>query len=417
MNNSREDNIVVQLSKADSSVSVIPLSIRNTGLSEGLPTVWISTHRLLSTQHLDTDGTRWSHTQNTCFTVAGRHSQTCCAFTVCQNTKFFVCVCVCVNACIPTHKHSFLLLVVYSYTTSKQTGKKTWSSWKQFSSVEAMFIIIFNMIVYKYVSFTVNITQFSSHMLYIYGLANRVHNKHGCPEAWGIKGSKWWSSLRVRGAYVQPDHASRLPQAQSFTLIDPAPPTSWFHPTSLIDSQSRPRRWEAWLALIEPTASQRVTQRGRRVGWGSLFPGPITPAQKIISGEACTAGMEAIETHSLQEEIKATSAAALTSLWNCGKNKVGSVCFGVCRRQGGAVRYVCVCVCRELSRKNQYLSHTLRILIVKARICFTSIKFKPATCCVSIHTEHFCCCDPRGRAPRHFTTLERRAKMTWRSFF
>lgn len=62
MNNSREDNIVVQLSTADSSVSVIPLSIRNTGLSEGLPTVWLSTHRLLSTQHLDTDGTCWSHT-------------------------------------------------------------------------------------------------------------------------------------------------------------------------------------------------------------------------------------------------------------------------------------------------------------------------------------------------------------------
>lgn len=55
MNNSREDNIVVELSTADSSVSVIPLSIRNTGLSEGLPTVWLSTQPALYT----TSGHRW----------------------------------------------------------------------------------------------------------------------------------------------------------------------------------------------------------------------------------------------------------------------------------------------------------------------------------------------------------------------
>lgn len=109
------------------------------------------------------------------------------------------------------------------------------------------------------------------------------------------------------------------------------------------------------------------------MGWGSLFPGPITPVQKIISGEACTAGVEAIETHSLQEEIKATSAAALTSQWNCGKNKVGrcwSVCYRVCRRRGGGA----VCVCSGgLNGKEQYPSHTLGILIVKARIYFSTL--------------------------------------------
>lgn len=39
----------------DSSVSVIPLSIRNTGLSEGLPTVWLSTQPALNA----TSGHRW----------------------------------------------------------------------------------------------------------------------------------------------------------------------------------------------------------------------------------------------------------------------------------------------------------------------------------------------------------------------
>lgn len=96
MNNSREDNIVVQLSTTDSSVSVILLSIRNTGLSEGLPTAWLSVQPALYA----TSGHRWytlitnththphTHAHSTCFTHTGRRSQTCCAFTVCQSTNF-----------------------------------------------------------------------------------------------------------------------------------------------------------------------------------------------------------------------------------------------------------------------------------------------------------------------------------------
>lgn len=44
---------------------------------------------------------------------------------------------------------------------------------------------------------------------------------------------------------------------------------------------------------------------------GSLFPGPLTQAEEPISGEAFTVGWETEGSHSLQEKIKATSAAAI----------------------------------------------------------------------------------------------------------
>lgn len=87
-------------------------------------------------------------------------------------------------------------------------------------------------------------------------------------------------------------------------LIDrPGSPTSCSQPTSVIDSQSGPGRWEAWLGLTEPGASQRVTWRGCG-GREAYFQGPPTQVEETVSGEAFTAGWKNGGSCSLQGEIK-----------------------------------------------------------------------------------------------------------------
>lgn len=118
---------------------------------------------------------------------------------------------------------------------------------------------------------------------------------------------------------VQSGHASGLPQAWSLSLIDPAPTcTSCCRPASVIDSQSGPWRWEAWPGLTEPGASQCVTPEVAGGEGRSQFPGPLTQVEEPISGEAFTAGRRTAGPHSLQEKIKATSAAAATVILRCG---------------------------------------------------------------------------------------------------
>lgn len=49
-------------------------------------------------------------------------------------------------------------------------------------------------------------------------------------------------------------------------------------------------------------------------GEGNQFPGPLTRVWEPISWEAFTAGWKSGGSHSLQEEIKAASAAAATTV-------------------------------------------------------------------------------------------------------
>lgn len=88
-------------------------------------------------------------------------------------------------------------------------------------------------------------------------------------------------------------------------------------------------------------------------GEGSLFPGPLTQVEEPISGEAFTAGWKSGGSHSLQEKIKAMSAAAaaVTAIWRCAEQQGGVMveCAFECMHARGeeVKRYWCVGVWGE----------------------------------------------------------------------
>lgn len=127
------------------------------------------------------------------------------------------------------------------------------------------------------------------------------HGRCSPPTAARGLGGSGVNGRGVRGAYMQ----SGLEP-----LIDPpGSPTSGSQPTSMIDSQSGPRRWEAW--PDKAGASQRVSGgHGER----SLFPGSPTQLEMFF-GEAFTARRKKRGSHSSREEIKASPAGEMGPCW------------------------------------------------------------------------------------------------------
>lgn len=175
-------------------------------------------------------------------------------------------------------------------------------------------------------------------------------------------------------------------------------PTSWFHPTPVIDSQSGPRRWEARPRLIEPPASQRVTRRCWRGRGGGVIPAPTTPLQKIISGEAFTV---AVEEHSLREQITATPAAALTwlELWEKQSGKVLAFVFE--DELGGVLRRAI-----PESRKLRKKEYSLQLKYIQTS---NLLRFHPRWSFLPLWFER----------PLSVSLYDTRAeeKIVWRSFF
>lgn len=115
-------------------------------------------------------------------------------------------------------------------------------------------------------------------------------------------------------------------QAWSLSLIGPQHSPHDFSQLQWLIPSHGPGDWRPVLGSWSPGPPRGWPGGGCR--WRekkSLFPGPITSVQRTNFEEAFTAGMEGKETHSLQEKIKATSAACWTVIWIFGgKNKMGS---------------------------------------------------------------------------------------------
>jgi len=193
--------------------------------------------------------------------------------------------------------------------------------------------------------------------------------------------------------------------APTGSLIDrPSSPTSRSQPASVIDSQG-PGDGRPCLGS-QSLGSPKGWPGGAAGGEGQQFPGPLTQVKEPISSEAFTAGCKSGGSHSLHEQMKATSAAArlrcvlAECVFEC-MNARGEEIL-VRRVYGGAITTV-TCYIQAVNTHTH--THTV-LLPLKTGIHFLVplTMFKPATCCVPVHTElHRASTSP---SPRHSTAVQ-----------